>query len=155
ADAHVQRLLITNDTCIGAEYTIGGQLHAAFAQREVVLAAGTIGTPHLLMLSGIGPGQHLHSFGIDMLADLPGVGQNLHDHTKSQVAHAPTRPVRAAPDARKPIVLTRSEPSATPDLQMIFLDTPIRPRFAPGPEHGYSVIFSLMTPASRGSVRLA
>ena len=155
ADAHVQRLLITNGTCIGAEYTIGGQLHTAFAQREVVLAAGTIGTPHLLMLSGIGPGPHLHSFGIDILADLPGVGQNLHDHTKSQVAYATTRPVRADTAARKPVVLTRSEPSAAPDLQMIFLDSPIHPRFAPGPEPGYSVLFSVVTPASRGSVQLA
>jgi len=107
------------------------------------------------MLSGIGPGQHLHSLGIDILADLPGVGQNLHDHTKSQVAYATRRPVRADTDARKPVVLTRSEPSAAPDLQMIFLDSPIHPRFAPGPEPGYSVLFSVVTPASRGSVQLA
>jgi len=63
--------------------------------------------------------------------------------------------VRADTDARKPVVLTRSEPSAAPDLQMIFLDSPIHPRFAPGPEPGYSVLFSVVTPASRGSVQLA
>jgi choline dehydrogenase len=57
--------------------------------------------------------------------------------------------------ARKPIVLTHSEPFAEPDLQIIFLDSPMHPRFAPGPDPGYSIIFSVMTPASRGSVRLA
>ena len=57
--------------------------------------------------------------------------------------------------ARKPHVLLRSEPSITPDLQIIFVDFPIYPRWVPGPEDGYSVILSLMTPASRGSVRLA
>jgi len=56
--------------------------------------------------------------------------------------------------SRKPLVLTRTTPSVAPDMQMIFLDLPLHPRFTPGPEDGYSVIFGLMTPASRGSVRL-
>jgi choline dehydrogenase len=101
------------------------------------------------------PGTALRRFGIDVVADLPGVGENLHDHTKSQVAYTATRPVRADSAARKPVVLARTEPFAEPDLQMIFLDSPMHPRLPPGPEHGYSVIFSVMTPASRGSVRLA
>ena len=72
------------------------------------------------------------------------------------IARLYRRPASARrPDARKPVVLTRADASATPDLQMIFVDSPIHPRFAPGPEDGYSVIFSAMTPASRGSVRLA
>jgi choline dehydrogenase len=153
--AHVQRLLIKGAACLGVRYTLGGQTDTAFAEREVILTAGTIGTPHLLLLSGVGSGQHLRSVGIDTLAELPGVGENLHDHPKSQVAYTAVRPVRARPDARKPVVLTRTGASATPDLQMIFVDSPIHPRFAPGPEDGYSVIFSAMTPASRGSVRLA
>ena len=107
-DAHVQRLLIKGTTCLGVKYSVGGQIHTAFAEREVILTAGTIGTPHLLLLSGVGPGQHLRSVGIDMLAELPGVGENLHDHPKSQVAYTAVRPVRARPDARKPVVLTRA-----------------------------------------------
>jgi choline dehydrogenase len=155
ADAHVRRLIIANKTCLGVEYTMGGQIHPVYADREVVLTAGAIGTPHLLLLSGVGPGPHLHRLGVDVVADLLGVGENLHDHTKSQVAYTATRPVRADPAARKPVVLTRTEPFAEPDLQMIFLDSPMHPRFSPGPEHGYSIIFAVMTPASRGSVRLA
>ena len=49
--AHVQRLLIKGTTCLGVKYSVGGQIHTAFAEREVILTAGTIGTPHLLLLS--------------------------------------------------------------------------------------------------------
>jgi len=107
------------------------------------------------MLSGVGPGAHLRELGIDVIADLPGVGANLHDHPKAVVSYTASHPVRARAFARKPLVLTRTDPSAAPDLQMIFLDVPIHPRFAPGHEHGYTIIFSLMTPASRGTLRLA
>jgi len=155
ADAHVQRLLIGHSTCRGVEYTHAGQIQTAFADREVVLSAGVIGSPQLLLLSGIGPGQHLHELDIEVLADLPGVGANLHDHPKSEVAYTAARPARTSRYARKPLVLTRTEPAAAPDLQMIFIDFPLHPRFTPGAEDGYSVIFSLMTPASRGYVRLA
>src|SRR5262249_60516002 len=86
---------------------------------------------------------------------LPGVGANLHDHPKAVVSYAASQPVRTSVFARKPLVLTRTDPSEAPDLQMIFIDTPIHPRFAPGHEHGYTIIFSLMTPPSRRTVRLA
>lgn len=164
ADAHAQRLLIEHSTCRGVEYSHAGQLQTAFADREVVLSAGVIGSPQLLLLSGLGPGQHLRDLGIEVLADLPGVGANLHDHPKSEVAYTATRPARTSRYARKPLVsrcarkplvLTRTEPAAAPDLQMIFIDFPLHPRFTPGAEDGYSVIFSLMTPASRGYLRLA
>jgi choline dehydrogenase len=155
ADAHVSRLLIEDTACVGVEYNLDGQTATAFADGEVILTAGAIGTPHLLLLSGIGPAEHLRSFGIDVRADIPGVGANLHDHTKSQVSYTTARPVRTRTDARKPLVLTRTDPAAAPDLQMIFIDSPIHPRFAPGPEDGFSVLFSVMTPASRGSLRLA
>jgi len=155
ADAYVQRLLIEHGTCRGVEYSHAGQVQTAFAGREVVLTAGVIGSPQLLLLSGIGPGQHLRGLGIEVLADLPGVGANLHDHPKSEIAYTATRPARTSRYARKPLVLTRTEPAAAPDLQMIFIDFPLHPRFTPGAEDGYSVIFALMTPASRGYVRLA
>jgi choline dehydrogenase len=141
--------------CQGVEYTAGGQLHTAFADREVILTAGVIGTPQLLLLSGVGPGQHLHGLGIDVVADLPGVGANLHDHPKSQAVYTTTRPVRPAPDARKPLVLLRSDAQAAPDVEIIFIEFPIHPRWSPGPEDGYSVLVGLMTPASRGTLRLA
>jgi choline dehydrogenase len=154
-DARARRLLVKHGNCQGVDYTAGGQVHTAFADREVILTAGVIGTPQLLLLSGVGPGQHLHGLGIDVMADLPGVGANLHDHPKSQVAYTATRPVRPAPNARKPLVLLRSNAQAAPDVEIIFIEFPIHPRWSPGPEDGYSVLFGLMTPASRGTLRLA
>jgi choline dehydrogenase len=71
------------------------------------------------------------------------------------VSYAAGHPVRTRVFARKPLVLMRTDPSEDPDVQMIFIDVPIHPRFIPGHEPGYTIIFSLMTPASRGSVRLA
>jgi choline dehydrogenase len=155
AGAHAQRLLIEQAACRGVEYTVHGRLQRAFAEREVILSAGAIGTPQLLLLSGIGPGGHLRDTGIEPIVDLPGVGSNLHDHPKAEVAYTATRPARTIRHSRKPLVLTRTTPSVAPDIQMIFLDFPLHPRFTPGPENGYSVIFGLMTPTSRGSVRLA
>ena len=154
-DARVLRLLVEHATCQGVQYGAGGQRHTALADREVVLTAGVIGTPQLLLLSGVGPAQHLRGLGIEVVADLPGVGGNLHDHPKSQAAYTTTRPVRPAANARKPLVLLRSEPAQAPDLEIIFSEFPIHPRWSPGPEDGYSVLFGLMTPASRGSLRLA
>ena len=58
----------------------GKEIKQAYADREIVCCAGAIGSPHLLMLSGIGPGEHLRQFGIDVNLDLPGVGQGLQDH---------------------------------------------------------------------------
>ncbi|HEV3355851.1 MAG TPA: GMC family oxidoreductase N-terminal domain-containing protein [Pseudonocardiaceae bacterium] len=155
AGAHAQRLLIDRSTCRGVEHIVNGHVRSSFADREVILSAGAIGTPQLLLLSGIGPGQHLRDLGLDVVADVPGVGANLHDHLKAEVAYTGTRPSRTTRYSRKPVVLTRTTPSAPLDMQMIFLDFPMHPRFRPGPEDGYSVIFGLMTPASRGSVRLA
>jgi choline dehydrogenase len=152
--AHVRRLTVSLGRCRGAEYVADGVLRAAAADREVILTAGAVGTPQLLMLSGVGPAQHLRDLGIDVAADVPGVGANLHDHPKSQVAY--TAPRRVLPGyTRKPHVLFRSQPAAAPDLQVIFVEKPVRPRWELGPEDGYSVVFALMIPASRGTIRLA
>lgn len=84
-DAHVQRLIV--DAATNAKRAkaltvlLGNQdLRTITANREIILAAGTIGSPQILQLSGIGPGELLHAHGIDVVHDLPGVGENLHDH---------------------------------------------------------------------------
>jgi choline dehydrogenase len=154
-DARAERLLFDAETCVGIEYRTAEGIQTALAVREVVLASGTIGSPQLLLLSGVGPAADLRELGIDVKADLPGVGANLQDHPKSQVSYRAQHPVVPAAYARKPLVLTSTEPAGPLDLQMIFVEFGLHPRFVPGAEDGYSILFSLMTPASRGWVRLA
>ena len=69
-DAHVTKLVFDDLTCRGADYTVGDVVHRVEVDREVVVCAGAVGTPHLLMLSGIGPARHLHEVGIDVLVDV-------------------------------------------------------------------------------------
>ncbi len=80
-DAHVLRVTIKNGRATGIECVLNGkQIQTIHADREVVLSAGSIGSPHLLMLSGVGPARHLREHGIDIHLDNPDVGQNLEDH---------------------------------------------------------------------------
>jgi choline dehydrogenase len=84
ADSHTTRVLIEDKRAVGIEYEKDDKLHQAFAE-EVVLSAGPIGSPHLLMLSGVGPKEQLEAVGIDVVADMQGVGQNLRDHPSVHV----------------------------------------------------------------------
>lgn len=77
--ARVERTVIENGRAVGVEYSVGGEMKTARADREVLVAAGTYNSAKLLMLSGIGPANHLRAHGIAVEADLP-VGQNLQDH---------------------------------------------------------------------------
>ena len=79
-NCHVRRVVVENGEAVGVEMEQNGQVRIVRAAREVVLSAGAFNSPQLLMLSGIGPGQHLHDNGINVQRDLPGVGQNLQDH---------------------------------------------------------------------------
>ena len=78
--ARVLRVLVENGRATGVEYVLGGKTRVIHARREVIMSAGAINTPKLLMLSGIGPAAELRRHGIAVLHDLPGVGQNLQDH---------------------------------------------------------------------------
>ena len=78
--AHVTRVLFDGLRAVGVEYVQNGHRHRVMARREVVLCAGALQSPQILMLSGIGPGQHLHAHGVEVVCDSPGVGQNLQDH---------------------------------------------------------------------------
>ncbi|MEM7443847.1 MAG: GMC family oxidoreductase N-terminal domain-containing protein [Pseudomonadota bacterium] len=79
-NADVQRLVIENGKVTGVEFDTGKGRETAHASAEVIVTAGAFGSPKLLMLSGIGPADHLGELGIETVADLPGVGQNLMDH---------------------------------------------------------------------------
>ncbi|ARM92251.1 glucose-methanol-choline oxidoreductase protein (plasmid) [Rhizobium sp. CIAT894] len=78
----VTRLIIENGRAVGVEYIRNGEKHVLRAEREVIVSAGAIATPKLLMLSGIGPATELKRHGITVHADLPGVGKNLQDHVE-------------------------------------------------------------------------
>jgi choline dehydrogenase len=147
-DALVERVVFDGHRATGVEYTVGGQRIRAEAT-EVVLCAGTIGTAQLLLLSGIGPADHLRDRGVGVVADLPGVGENLHDHPLTFVMYTGERPVPAGEYNNVEVMgLLRSDPGLdAPDLQSCLS--------APAGENAYVITLSLMTPHSRGRLRLA
>lgn len=85
--AQVKRVRIEDGKAVGVEFWLGDTLHFAAASREVILAAGAIGSPHLLEVSGIGGADRLRNVGIDVVHDLPGVGENLQDHLQVRAAY--------------------------------------------------------------------
>jgi choline dehydrogenase len=88
---HVEKLLIQQTEqgtiCRGVQFTGGGRAFTATARRETLLAAGAIGSPHILQLSGIGPAALLHRHGITPVVDAPGVGENLQDHLQLRMVY--------------------------------------------------------------------
>ena len=78
--AQATRVLFEGKRAVGVEYLRDGQPQRVFAAREVVLSGGTYNSPHLLLLSGVGPAQHLREMGVPVVQDLPGVGANLQEH---------------------------------------------------------------------------
>ena len=91
--AEVHELLIESHQVTGVKYRSRGQIKTAFAQGEVILCGGSINTPKLLMVSGIGPADHLTEQGITVRHELPGVGQNLQDHLEIYLQMACKQPV--------------------------------------------------------------
>ena len=79
-DAMAERLTFDGTRCTGVRYTVNGRTHTAIAGREVIVSAGTVASPQLLELSGIGESAHLRDHGIDVVHNLKGVGENLRDH---------------------------------------------------------------------------
>ncbi|MCW2311170.1 GMC family oxidoreductase [Rhodoferax antarcticus] len=181
--AHTTRILLKKRRAVGVEFEHEGQLKQLNCLREVLLCAGAIESPHLLMLSGIGPHAHLVENGIATLHDLPGVGQNLHDHPDVvQVVHVPANTelfglsVAGGINTLKGAVQWRqhrtgmlttnfaeaggfikSQPDeATPDLQLHFvIGKLINHGRTLTRGHGFSCHVCLLRPRSRGSVKLA
>ena len=144
---------------VGVEYVQNGQTQRADAAREIVVCAGAFLSPKLLMLSGIGPAAHLQEQGIEVVVDLPGVGQNLQDHLQLPVVFA-SKEKREMPQlltGNTLFVNTRTERSdAPPDLQINFtpmIPTPLAPVLnIPIPVGIFLPI--MVQPDSRGEVRL-
>ncbi len=87
------RVIVENGSATGVEIERGGKKQVITAHKEVVLAASSLNSPKLLMLSGIGPANHLHEHGIEVIADRPGVGQNLQDHLELYIQMASKLPI--------------------------------------------------------------
>jgi choline dehydrogenase-like flavoprotein len=181
--AHTTRILLERKRAVGVEFHQDGQVKQLRAAREVLLCAGALQSPQILMLSGIGPHAHLLENGIATLHDLPGVGQNLHDHVDVvQVVHAPqakalfglsltgaARVIQGIFEWRRHrtglltsnfaeaggfIKSQASEP--IPDLQLHFVVGKLVNHGRTTPlGHGYSCHVCLLRPRSRGSVQLA
>jgi choline dehydrogenase-like flavoprotein len=159
-DALAYQLIVAGNRCTSVRYRTGTETRTAECETEVLLAAGAVGSPLLLMASGIGPQAHLREVGIEVINDLPGVGANLHDHPTSGVVYHATQPVPAgnnSPGEVQGLLRTGVDGHPGPDVQIMFVVVPLHsPRLA-GPEfgHGYTILVSLMAPYSRGSVRLS
>lgn len=87
ANAQVTRIRFDGRRAVGVDYMLHGQPYALDAARGVVVCGGAINSPRLLLHSGLGPAAHLRDMGIDVVADLPGVGENLQDHPGAQMVH--------------------------------------------------------------------
>lgn len=88
-----RKIIIENGRAVGVEIARGGKIEVVRANREVIVSASSFNSPKLLMLSGIGPGQHLQDMGIEVKADRPGVGENLQDHMEFYFQQVSTKPV--------------------------------------------------------------
>ena len=174
--AHVTRLLCSQQRAIGVEFIQHNKTEQARAEREVILCGGVINTPQVLMLSGVGPADHLRALDIPVIADLPGVGQNLQDHALIGVEYQCNEPVSLyKADNIKNIVsyllfkkgpLTSNVGEAggfiktkagldVPDIELIFAPSFYMDSGLNNPEfHGFSIGLVLQHPESRGEVRL-
>jgi choline dehydrogenase len=153
----VTRLLIDHDRCTGISYLRDGLTTQARASREVIVCAGAIGTPKLLMMSGIGPARHLHALGIDLAASIPAVGQNLRDHPVVMVCYATgSPPPRSNFNHGEVYAAVRSPAAGTwPDLHLFPILLPAAPVRHRAPAAGYALTASVVAPDSRGTIRLA
>jgi len=158
----VKRVGLSGGRATGVDYLTPDILTQArvTARREVILSAGAIDTPKLLMLSGIGPGAHLQQFGIPVAVDLPGVGENLDDHVEGIVQWDALAPmVRQSTQWWEIGVFSSSEPGLDrPDLMMHYGSVPFDMNTArwgyPTTENGFCLTPNVCRGRSRGTVRL-
>ncbi|MGJ8616959.1 MAG: choline dehydrogenase [Sulfitobacter sp.] len=179
--ALAQKVVIEDGRAVGVEVLRGGKVEVIKADREVVLAASSINSPKLLMLSGIGPAKHLTEHGIDVVADRPGVGQNLQDHLEMYIQMAASQPITlykhwnllskavigaqwlftktgmGASNQFESAAFIRSKPGVPyPDIQYHFLPIAVRYDGKVAAEgHGFQAHTGPMRSVSRGNISLA
>lgn len=181
-DTMVRRMLVSQGRAIGVEVERDGKVEALHARREVLLSAGAINSPQILQLSGIGNGALLRENGIEVVRDLPGVGENLQDHYTCRSTYRCAQPVTVNDEVRSwprkvaaalrwlkdrsgPLslaagqvgVFAKTRPDcATPDVQFHFLRYSAQKRGRTlDPWSGFTVTMCQLRPESRGFVRIA
>lgn len=178
-NAHVQRILFEGKRATGVEVAFGSRHESFWARGEVILCAGAVNSPQLLQVSGVGAGKHLRGIGVDVVHELPGVGQNLQDHPAFAIKVLCSQPVSLAPKVQpwwsamelarylltgkglaasnglEVMAFWRSRPELiTPDIQFTFIpliyeDSGRKVMSS----HGYMLFFTLQRPRSTGWVR--
>ncbi len=157
--AWVHRLLLDGTTVTGVEYEHEGAVIRAEAD-QVVLSAGAIDSPRILLRSGIGPADELTALGFDVVVDLPGVGKNLHDHLLSPVIFTTDKreidPPAPGTGITQSHLFWRSKPGLeVPDTQPIHFSVPMYESWMTGPAWGFTLMGGIVSPKSRGSLTLA
>jgi choline dehydrogenase len=174
--AQATRLLIERSRCVGVEYLqhavdrpdADGRIvgpadaaepgpHTARARGEVIVCAGAIESPKLLLLSGIGNPEQLHEFDIPVVADVPGVGENFHNHVLVGLISETIDPVEAGrQNLSESALFTTSQPGLpAPDLQIAFVHVPFDIIVGQQHPNAVSILPGVVRPNSRGWVRLA
>jgi choline dehydrogenase len=173
----VRRILCDGTRASGVEYSREGSVQTVAVMREIVLCAGAVGSPHILLLSGIGPAADLETLGVPVLADVADVGANLQDHLAAPVSYFCLEPVSfsgaatfanewkhrltgtgplASNGAEVGAMLQSKAGLAACDLEIVFAAGHyVDHGFAAPGGHGFSLIPVLLTPKSRGRIRLA
>jgi len=153
----VTGLQVRHGRCKGVSYLSGGAQAEAHTAGEVIVCAGAVGSPQMLLSSGIGPAGQLRALGIDPVADLPAVGENLQDHPVVLACYASGSPLpRSRYNHGEVYAALRSELAGDrPDLHLFPILLPAAPAGCQPPPAGYALVAAVVAPDSRGSVRLA
>lgn len=155
--AHVERILFTGSRATGVAWRGVSGGHAARARREVIVSAGAINSPKLLMLSGVGPAGQLERHGIAVTQDLPGVGRNLQDHPLSALGfetESANIPGNSGVEAVLFARLGGADADTRANVQFLLGNFLFFPPEMTGGKSGCTIGISLAQPQSRGSVRL-
>jgi choline dehydrogenase len=156
-DCLVTRLNVERGRCTRVSYLHRGMVGQAHAGGEVIVCAGAVGTPQLLMLSGIGPARHLRAQGITALADVRAVGENLQDHPIAMACYATPESLPASlyNHGEMYAAVRSSRAGAYPDLQLFPILLPVAPAGHRAPAAGFALVAAVTAPDSQGSIRLA
>ncbi|MBV9386088.1 MAG: GMC family oxidoreductase N-terminal domain-containing protein [Chroococcidiopsidaceae cyanobacterium CP_BM_ER_R8_30] len=151
------RLLFAGKRCKGVEYRQNGEIKTAYAKHETIVCAGAIESPKLLLLSGIGNPIQLDKFGIPVVADVPGVGENFHNHVLTGVIYATSQPVPPPHlNLSESALFCKSAPGwIGPDLQIGFVHVPFDIIIGRNNPNAVSILPGIVRPMSRGWIRLA